>query len=230
MNSEDRYDREPNGESGIPSAAPNDKFSTASDSTSLPNDQTSATNDTALEPGETTSAPSPRDPVIAIGYALQTLSMFFMGGACCLGFFSNHLLPGFSQASGDILSGEHLAASALAISTLTTAIVGMGLLGVGIGLQGEHPGSGRMGVMVTAVVGLVYGVATIILAYETGASGGTFMTGILTLIMFVLLTLCAHAARLLKAYPPPADRSVVTDEFIREYKDERRRRHNPDGS
>ena len=178
--------------------------------------------DTPAEP------PSPRASAISVGYAFQPIGLVLMMGACCFGALSGSILPKNDPPIdpwAEFSSLEVLIGAALTIGTLTSGIGGVALLAVGIGLQGEHPQSGRVGVAVTTTMTLIYVMVAATLLWRTQLSVASITAVVFVVCSVILLSLAAHSARVLKLHPPPADRSAVTEEQLEEMRDRRRRRH-----
>lgn len=173
-------------------------------------------------------APSPRAATITIGYAFQPIGMVLMMGGCCFGAISGSVLPASDQPIdhwAEFFSPGQAFGAAMTIGTLTTGIGGLALVAVGIGLQGEHPKSGWAGLVVTGAMTVIYALVTAVLFWRTQSGIASISAGVFTVGSLVLLCLAAHAARVLKLNPPPADRSKVTDEELQEMRDRRRRRY-----
>ncbi len=177
--------------------------------------------DTPVEP------PSPRASAISVGYAFQSIGLVLMMGACCFGALSGSILPTNDQPMdpwAEFFSPEVVIGAALTIGTLTSGIGGVALFAVGIGLQGEHPQSGRVGVAVTVTMTLIYAAVAATLLWRTQLSVASIAAVVFVVGSLILLSLAAHSARVLKLHPPPEDRSTVTEEQLEEMRD-RRRRH-----
>ena len=171
--------------------------------------------------------PSPRAFATATGYVLQLVGLVFLLGSCCFWTFSNHIVEQPKEPVAhwtDHLRGEGLSAAGLTICAVVTLIGGIALVATGIGLHGELPASGRLAMIVTAMMAILYWTLAILLI----ASAKTWLYGavpaVFALVTTVLFLLAGHSTTILRQFPPPADQNVATEEFLQQVREERAKR------
>lgn len=183
-------------------------------------------NSSAESTNDDGSASSPRAFAIGTGSVFQTVGSVFLLGSCCFWSLSGRVVARASQPAahwGEYLTGDRLPAAVLMIGVVTTLIGGIGLVGVGIGLTGERPGSGRAGLLLTAVMGIIYSAATVLLALYGDSWLQCLPAAAFTAGTLVLFLLAAHSASVLSRFPPPPNQNVVTDEQLQADRERRRR-------
>lgn len=175
-------------------------------------------------------APSPRAFAIGTGVVLQTAGILFVVGAfCCWGLSSLVEKPAKVPETRwmDYLAGDRLPAAALTLGIVVALVGGLGMLAAGVGLQGERPSSGWIASVVTGVTAALYWVLCGVLLVKVGSVVGAIATATLGAVMSCLFALSWRSASVLRRFPPPADQSVVTEEFLEEHRrarEERRRK------
>ncbi len=170
--------------------------------------------------------PSPRAFAIGTGFVLQTIGTIFIGGSCVFWWLSGRLVapttaPGESWLNH--LSGDRLPAALGALCILTGVVGGIGLIAAGMGLQGERPSSGRVAIVVTGSMAGIFWLLCFALAFKADAWLAAVVPGALGLVLTVLVLFAAHSTTILARFPPPADQSVVSEEFLAEHASRRRR-------
>lgn len=161
--------------------------------------------------------PSPRAFATTTGFVFQIVSVGFLLGSCCAGALAGWTAERASDPGSrwiDFLASEQRATALGVIILLTTMIGGIGLLTAGIGLQGEHPKSGRLAMIVTGAMTVVLFGLGVVLYIETGSWLRVVVPFGAGAVCAVLFLLAGHSAAILKAYPPPADRNVAPADFV----------------
>lgn len=171
-----------------------------------------------------TTSPSPRAFAIGTGVTCQYIGFFFLLGACVACALAAWLLPSASQPTDkwtDFLKGDRLPTAILTLSLVVTFLGGIAWMAVGVGLQGERPGSGVAAMIVSGILTALYVVATVWLI----AAAQLFLPAVfpigMALVSFAVFMLAAHSATVLRRFPPPPDQSAATPEFLDEYRQKR---------
>ncbi len=160
------------------------------------------------------------------GTLFQAMGIALLLTACGVWAISGYVVKPVSnppQQWRSYLTSEHLPASLLALGILTSFVGGLGLSAAGIGLQGERPSSGRAALIVCGVLSiLLLAIAFSCVVFAKLWIGGAIATalGLVATVLFLFAWRCASD---IKRDPPPPD-SVVTDEFLENYRRERAER------
>lgn len=161
--------------------------------------------------------PSPRAFATGTGAVFQSLGLVLLFGACCFWSLSGTLVERASEPAANwttYLAGDRMPAAALTIGVATTLIGGIGLVGIGIGLHGERPDSGKAATVLTAVMAVIYWTLTLLLLTKGDRWLQALPSAAFGVLSTFLLMLSLQSAKVLRRFPPPADRNVVTDEFL----------------
>jgi hypothetical protein len=167
---------------------------------------------------ESSREANPRATAVAAGYLFASIGLVFSFGACCFWSLSSRIVePAHAPPTHwlEYFSGERLPAAVLTIGVVSTLVGGFGLVGVGVGLQGEKPGSGTAASVLTGALACIYGACTTALIVR----GDVWLQAIVPLVFALLATamfaLALHAAAVLRRYPPPKDQHAVTDDMLK---------------
>ena len=161
--------------------------------------------------------PSPRAFATTTGFVFQIVSVGFLLGSCCAGTLAGWTAERASDPGSrwiDFLASEQRATALGVIILLTTMIGGVGLLAAGIGLQGEHPNSGKLAMIVSGAMTVVLFGLGVFLYIETVSWLHVVVPFGAGAVCAVLFLLAGHSAAILKAHPPPADRNVAPADFV----------------
>ncbi len=173
-----------------------------------------------------TPEPSPLAFVTATGFVFQIVGLILAFGGCCLWSLSGKFEA--PQATPVDEMADYVASTAVQLNTtsmvglVVTFVAGIGLLATGMGLQGEHPSSGRTAMAVSGALAVAWWACAIAFGVIGGAYGRLLLAVLLAVGATLLFLLAGNSARLLRLHPPPADRSVVTDEFLEEQRQRRK--------
>lgn len=172
------------------------------------------------DPCQQSDDPSLRSFVTATGYIFQIVGLAFAGGGCLLwtltGYLETQLDEPIAGVSDYFQSSARVMAISLACIT-TTCVAGFGLLATGLGMQGERPGSGRWGMVIAAILVMVWLAGGIGLWWISAPIWKIIVSAAFAGVGTMLFMLAGNSARILKLHPPPEDAGVVTDEFLQEY-------------
>lgn len=130
----------------------------------------------------------------------------------------------------DYLTGDRLPAAVFTIDVLAMIVGGLAIMTVGLGMQGERPESGRAGVVVAGMLFLVFLASAALLFVRSQARLGGVMAVVLALASTCLIGLAGKSAGILKRFPPPSDRNVVTDEMLQAIREEKDRHRSDYGA
>ena len=164
---------------------------------------------------------NPRAFVTATGFIFQAAGLVLAFGGCCMWSFAGKLQTQTDQPIeqwADYWQPSNLPASVAMIDVAFTFISGLGLMAVGVGLQGERPGSGRWALVLTAGLFLIWALslATFLL---TSAGWTSVLVALLFVAgSFVLFLLAGYSQTILRLHPPPQDYNVVDEAFLEQYR------------
>ncbi|MHC5108599.1 MAG: hypothetical protein ACYTHJ_01825 [Planctomycetota bacterium] len=169
--------------------------------------------------------PSPRAFVTGTGFVMQGFGGFLVMGSCVVWAVGNFWVSTSMlevERWSDYLSPEHIVRLGTAIGLITSFVGALGLMAVGVGLQGEKVSSAWQACVLTAIMCVLF-FATAFLQVWYGrywiASIPHVLLGLMSLLLFLL---SARSRQILRHFPPPADQSEVTDEWVEEYKQRKR--------
>lgn len=157
------------------------------------------------------------------GFVFLCVGAVFLFGVCCVWSYTTYFNAPSTHSGGHWM--DNLSAALLTIGAAATLTGGVGLVGVGIGLQGERPSSGMAAVIVTGLLGLTFWVICGLYCFRTDSWSGRITSLLFAGVTTSLFALAVKSAMILRRFPPPSDQSVVTDEFLEEYRTQRRSRH-----
>lgn len=169
---------------------------------------------------------TPRAFATTTGFLFQVIGLALLLGSALLWF----IVSQWQDADAPIVMRwiDHFTSdrlpAALGVAGLIVGFVGgLALIAVGIGLQGERARSATPAMWLSGGMALVYGILAILLV---GVGNGQWAvgcaSGALTIVMVLLFLLSGHSASVLKQFPPPTDQNIVTDEWVEQYRRERR--------
>lgn len=187
-------------------------------------DPTGDADEGGTQPLET---PSPRAFAIGTGVWCQTVGMVLLLGGCCLWGLSDRITTRASEPAPqwtDFLFNESFPAAIWTLGLATTFVGGLALVAVGVGLQGERAGSGRVAMVVTALMTLIYLALAVALAAGAESWYAALAPGLLAVVTGVLFLLSGNSAATLRRFPPPPDQSKATAEFLEEHRRRREER------
>ncbi len=167
---------------------------------------------------------SPRAFVIGSGAVFQSVGGLFVFMACVVWLISAWTVPKAaapqSQWNG-FFHEEHLPSALMTIALLLTFVGGLGLLAVGLGLQGERPGSGRVAMAASGLLATCYLIVSVAYVVALGRVISALLVFALAGMAAVLFLLAGHSAGILRKFPPPPDQNVATPEILEEFRQKR---------
>jgi hypothetical protein len=183
----------------------------------------SSANDTENASGK--EPPNPRGFAMATGAMFQSIGCILMLGGCCLWSFSPRLVAPDADPPEAWIGHfvDRGSAVAWTVGVVVSFIGGLALAAVGMGLQGERPSSGRLSVIVTALLAVVFAAIAIVLVVREDRWGVATIPLILAGGMALLLLFALRSTYLFKRYPPPAH-TEATDEIMEEIRRKRQER------
>lgn len=192
---------------------------------------TQATLDAAvLSPSEgrlPTEEASQRSFAIVTGYVFNAVGLALILSTCCLLLFSGWIIAPWDSPVDrwvELLSPQRLSATLTGTALIVSFVVGTGLIATGVGLQGEKPSSAAPAMFVAGVLAGVHGAIVVLAGVQGGAWAVAGCSAVLVVVGTVLFLLAGHSRAILRQFPPPEDQNIVSDEWIANYRDERRRK------
>ncbi|NOT00552.1 MAG: hypothetical protein HOP29_07980 [Phycisphaerales bacterium] len=125
-------------------------------------------------------------------------------------------------ATGDAAEPLKISATVTTVGTLAVLAGGMALAALGVGMQGERPGSARWGMVASGLLAGI-GLGSAVLFAMPGSAWGRAILAIgHGCANGVLFLLAGHSRSILKEFPPPADQNVVDDAWLEAHAQRRR--------
>lgn len=124
----------------------------------------------------------------------------------------------------DHFQGETLPAAILAIGAWSGIVGGLALATAGLGLQAERTDAARFGVIAAVFLVAIYWAATAVWLTQTGHWFFALPAALVGLGMMFLAGLARRSLLVLRRFPPPPDRNIVTDEVLEQWRAEREKR------
>ena len=170
---------------------------------------------------------NPRAFVTGTGFVFQGVGGTMLAGACVIWMAGNIVVPVSApegESWGDFLTPGGIGRLTAALGIMTSWVGALTLLATGVGLQGERPGSTRWAKFVAGGMLLIFLVCAVLLLVLGFQWAGALVFMGLSACSVILLALASRAAEVMRQHPPPEGYNEVTDEWVEEYIQERRRR------
>lgn len=163
--------------------------------------------------------------VTTSGVVCQVVGIILVLGSCGFGSLSgwfqqksDHPVDSFA----DYFAAANIGFATATIATLASFAGGLALVAAGVGMQGERDGSARLGMVVSALLMLIWFSAAGVSGFALDSWARAIGCMILGSTCLAIFMLAGNSARLMKISPPPQDQGAVTDEFLESLK---KRRH-----
>lgn len=183
----------------------------------MPGDEREANGDERLE--------NPRAFVTATGFVFQTVGGVHLAlGVAYL--LASGLFGGGTERrarpSGDDAVRRNWVATATTVGTLAALAGGMALAALGVGMQGERPGTARWGMVACGLLTGIGLTSALLFGLSGSAWGRMLLAAGHGCANGVLFLLAGHSRTILKKFPPPADQNVVDDAWLEAHAQRRR--------
>ena len=173
---------------------------------------------------QVTSGASPRAFAIGTGFAFQTVGGLLASAAAVMAVIAAWAIPGSKvpvEQWTQFFSEEHLPSALWTILLITSLIGGLAMAAVGVGLQGENRNSGRVALVISAIMGLAYFCVAGVFIVAADRVFPALVAIVLAALAALMFLLAGHSATVLRQYPPPPDLNAATPELLEEYRQKR---------
>lgn len=164
---------------------------------------------------------------VVTGYLFNVIGIVLILSTCFLLLLSGWIIAPWDAPVdrwADLLTPQRISATLAGAGLIVSFVGGAGLIATGVGLQGERPSSGWPAMMVAGVLAASHIVMVVLACVLGGAWAVAGVSALLVVVFTVLFLLAGHSAAILRQYPPPANQNIVSDEWIENYRNERRRK------
>ncbi len=187
-----------------------------------PPDQNRETPEPVPEPGSAERAFARWSGLVfqTVGGVLLLVSI----GALCVGGLLHRSASETPTRWLDCFRGETLPFAILAACAWFGVVGGLAVATAGLGLQAERTDAARFGVIAGTVGAAGYWAASVVLIVRGGHWVYALFPALLGLVMVLLVPLAHRSRTVLRRFPPPPDRNVVTDKVLEQWRAEREKR------
>ncbi len=168
---------------------------------------------------------NPRNFAMGTGVVFQSVGCILLFGGCCLWSISGHLVTPDATPPDTWLGyfSSRTSAVAWTMGVTTSFVGGLGLAAIGVGLQGERASSGKLSVIATAILTIMFAIVACLLGIEESRWGAAIVPMVLAVGMFVLFLLSLRSSHILRRFPPPPH-TEATEEVLGEIQKRREER------
>ncbi|MGB0714627.1 MAG: hypothetical protein ACPGXK_02040 [Phycisphaerae bacterium] len=176
---------------------------------------------------EQTPEHNPRAFVTGTGFVFQGFGGFLLAGSCLIWVLGNVAVPvkaPDADSWGDLMTPEGVKRLTAATGIVTSWVGSLALLATGVGLQGERPRSAGRAQFVAFVLTFIYLACAVLLIVLGMQWLAALVFTVMAAVSVGLLALASRSVQVMKQHPPPEGYNEVTDEWVEEYLQEKRRK------